>query len=289
MILSPGKIDLHTHTTASDGAFSPAELVRHASEVGITTLAITDHDTVSALAEARRTATPLKLRIISGVEFGTDLEGSEVHMLAYFFDPGNPLLLQKLAQLRDGRLDRGKVMVDKLRSMGLYIEWSRVQAIATGESVGRPHIARALIEAGHVESVDEAFDKYLGHGKAAYIPRTQLSPAECIDLAHRAGGVASLAHPTWIKDVERLLPHLVDAGLDGLETYYGSYDNDIVTWLARLARQYDLVPTGGSDFHGSAGLAHSGLGSRSVPPFCLAELEKRVGARRAQMGIEDQA
>jgi predicted metal-dependent phosphoesterase TrpH len=133
-----------------------------------------------------------------------------------------------------------------------------------------------LVEAGHAESIDDAFDKYLGRGRAAYVERTQLTPTDCIGLVHEAGGVAVIAHPTWVEGVELLLPRLVEAGLDGIETYYGKYDSETVLWLEGLAKQHGLVPTGGSDFHGHPGLAHADLGSVSVPPQYLSELEGRV-------------
>jgi predicted metal-dependent phosphoesterase TrpH len=272
------KIDLHTHTTASDGVLAPAELVRKAAGVGIGTLAMTDHDTVAALSEALPVARELGVRLVSGVEFGAYVDGAEVHMLGYLFNPGHPLLLLRLQELREGRLDRGKLMLSKLAQLGVYVPWQRVEQIAAGGSVGRPHVAQALVEAGFAASVDDAFDKYLGRGRPAYVERTQLSPADCIDLVHQAGGVAVLAHPTWVRNVEELLPGIVAAGLDGIETYYGVYGPDIIAWLEGLAAKYNLAPTGGSDYHGFEGLAHAELGSVSVPPECFAELERRANA-----------
>ena len=270
------KIDLHTHTTASDGVLTPTELVHRAAQVGISTLAITDHDTVAALPEARHVAEALGIRLITGVEFGTNWANAEVHMLGYFFDPDHPQMQQTLANLREGRLDRGRLMVEKLNDLGLSdVTWERVEQIAAGGSVGRPHVAQALIERGYATTINDAFDKYLGRGQPAYIERTQITPADCIALVHSAGGVVSLAHPTWVASVENLLPSLVKAGLDGLETYYGLYKPETVAWLEALAFQYNLVPTGGTDYHGREGLLHAELGSRSVPPECLAELERR--------------
>jgi predicted metal-dependent phosphoesterase TrpH len=271
-------IDLHTHTTASDGALTPTELIHRASEVGISTLAITDHDTVAALPEARPVAEALGIRLITGVEFGTNWANAEVHMLGYFFDPDHPQMRQALADLQEGRLERGRRMVEKLNALGLSdVTWERVEQIAAGGSVGRPHVAEALIEKGYASTVDDAFGKYLGRGKPAYVERTQITPAECISLVHSAGGVISLAHPTWVAEVENLLPSLVEAGLDGIETYYGLYKPETIAWLETLARRYNLVPTGGTDYHGRDGLLHAELGSRSVPPECFAELERRAG------------
>lgn len=271
------KIDLHTHTTASDGTFSPAQLVQRAAQVGISTLAITDHDSTEALPEALPVAQELGIRLIPGVEFGTNWRNAEVHMLGYFFDPDHPQMRQTLADLREGRLERGRRMVEKLNALGLSdISWERVEQIAAGGSVGRPHVAQALIERGYATTVNDAFAKYLGRGKSAYVERTQITPEECIALVHSAGGVVSLAHPTWVTDVEKLLPALVEAGLDAIETYYGLYTPDTIAWLESLARQYHLVPTGGTDFHGHEGLLHAELGSGSLPYECLEELERRL-------------
>jgi predicted metal-dependent phosphoesterase TrpH len=278
------KIDLHTHTTASDGALSPTQLVQRAAQVGISTLAITDHDSTEALPEALPVAQELGIRLIPGVEFGTNWQDAEVHMLGYFFDPNHPQMRQTLASLREGRRDRGRLMVEKLNALGLSdVTWERVEQIAAGGSVGRPHVAQALIERGHATTVNDAFDRYLGRGKPAYVERTQITPEDCIALVHSAGGVVSLAHPSWVTDVEKLLPTLVEAGLDGIETYYGLYTPEQIAWLESLARQYNLVPTGGTDFHGHEGLLHADLGSISVPPECLAELERRAVSRKSEL------
>jgi predicted metal-dependent phosphoesterase TrpH len=274
------KIDLHTHTTASDGALSPAELVRRAADVGIGTLGITDHDTVAGLEEARVEASALGIRIVPGVEFGADYAGNEVHMLGYFFDPHDRALLGTLAELREGRFGRARRMLNRLEPLGVSVPWERVMEIAGEAAPGRPHLAQALIEAGYAGTIDEVFEKYLGHGRPGYVERTQLSPQDCIDVVHRAGGAASLAHPTWLTEPERLLTELVDAGLDGIETYYGAYDEPTVEWLRGLANRYGLVPTGGTDFHGFPGLTHSDLGARFLPPECLAELERRAEGRK---------
>ena len=278
--LDAKKIDLHSHTTASDGGLSPTELVRKAFEVGIGTLAVTDHDTVTGYEEARRAGESLGVRIVPGVEFGTNVDGAEVHLLGYLFDPGHAGLLEGLARLREGRLHRGKRMVEKLRALGIPVSWERVDDIARGGSVGRPHVAQALIELGHAVTIDEAFEKYLSRGRPAYVERTQITPEECLSLVHDAGGVVSLAHPAGLlRERDDILPHLVEAGLDGLETYYGSYTPGTVAWLERLAMQYGLATTGGSDYHGLESLSHSALGSVSVPPESLAELERQAGLR----------
>ncbi|MEO6457440.1 MAG: PHP domain-containing protein [Chloroflexia bacterium] len=270
------RIDLHSHTTASDGALSPTNLVKKAHSVGLTALAITDHDTVEGLDEARVEAAKVGIRIVPGVEFGIEVGGTEVHMLGYLFDDKNPLLLKKLSELQDGRLNRGKKMVGKLRALGINITWARVAEIAGDGSLGRPHVAQALIEAGYASSIDEAFKKYISRGRPAFVERAHLTLEECIDLVHQSGGVAVLAHPTFVKDVEHVLPRLVEAGLDGIETYYGRYTEETIASIEKLAKKYNLVTTGGSDFHGLDALSHADLGSVNVPVECLEQLERRV-------------
>lgn len=197
-------------------------------------------------------------------------------MLGYLFDDKNPFLLEKLRELQDGRLNRGKKMVGKLRDLGINITWAQVAEIAGDGSIGRPHVAQALIEAGYASTIDEAFKKYISRGRPAFVERTHLTLEECIDLIHQAGGVAVLAHPTFVKDVEHVLPRLVEVGLDGIETYYGRYTEETIASIEKLAKKYSLIMTGGSDFHGLDALSHAELGSVNVPPECLRELERRA-------------
>jgi predicted metal-dependent phosphoesterase TrpH len=270
------KLDLHTHTTASDGRLAPAALVALAHRVGVTTLAVTDHDTTDGLTEARAAAPALGVEIITGIEFGCELPHGEVHMLGYLFDAEHPALRARLAWLREGRVERGQEMVAKLNALGLPIRWERVQAIAAGGSVGRPHVAQALIEGGFVADTNEAFSRYLAWGGPAYVPRRRLTPLDVIALIREAGGVVSLAHPAHIPDLEAQLAPLAEAGLTGLETYYGEYDAPTVTWLADLAARFHLVPTGGSDYHAREIKDHAMLGgSPPVPLDTVALLRER--------------
>jgi predicted metal-dependent phosphoesterase TrpH len=274
-----GKLDLHTHTTASDGRLAPAALVALAGQVDVTTLAITDHDTTDGLAEARAAAGAAGVEIITGIEFGCDMPHGEVHMLGYLFDATHPALRARLAWLREGRVERGRAMVAKLNALGLPIRWERVQAIAGAGSVGRPHVAQALIEAGVVADTNEAFSRYLAWGGPAYVPRRRLTPPDVIALIREAGGVVSLAHPAHIPDLEAQLAPLAAAGLAGLETYYGEYDAPTVTWLAGLAARFNLVPTGGSDYHAREIKDHAMLGAGPpVPLDTVARLRERLPA-----------
>jgi 3',5'-nucleoside bisphosphate phosphatase len=271
-------IDLHTHSTASDGLYAPAELVRLAAEAGLKTIGLVDHDTTDGLAEALVVGERLGVEIIPGVEVNTDLPNKqgEAHVLGYFIEYEQPAFQAALRTLRDARERRGERMVERLREQGFNITWERVREIAQG-SVGRPHIARALIEKGYATDVSDAFAKYLAPGKPAYVPRYKLAPEDAVRLIKSVRGVPVLAHPTYVVQLEeRVLPSLVIAGLQGLECYYGEYDAGTVERLRQLAVAYGLVPTGGSDYHGPR-MHATPLGGRYVPKESLARL-RRTGA-----------
>ncbi len=271
------KLDLHAHTTASDGRLTPGDLVRLAQQVGLTTLAVTDHDTTAGLPEARAAAATLGLELIPGIEFGCDLPAGEIHILAYLFDAEHPALVARLAWLREGRVERGRAMVARLNALGLPITWERVQAIAGSGSVGRPHVAQALVEAELVAGTDEAFSRYLGWGGPAYVPRRRLTLQSVFDLVRAAGGVTSLAHPARIPALEAQLQEFAAGGLAGLETFYGGYDPATVAALAALAARFDLVPTGGSDYHAREIKDHAMLGAGPrVPHDTVARLRARL-------------
>lgn len=297
-----GTVDLHTHSTASDGQLTPGELVREAVAVGLWALALTDHDTVAGVDEARCVARQLELAFIPGVELSVDWPTGECHLLGYFLDDGSPPLQQALLGLRDGRLNRGKGMVERLYDLGLPLSWERVQELAGNGTVTRAHVATALQEAGHVTSRQEAFDLYIGHGRPAYVPRDKMTPEEAIRLIEQAHGIAVLAHPTfaepqrdWSKPLSRwppwpFLERLRKAGLRGLEAYYGEYPPDLTARLCGLAAQYGLLVTGGSDFHGLAD--KPALGSAAVPLeavsslICLARQQGCPGAEEAFLALQ---
>lgn len=269
------RIELHCHTTASDGALSPAALVALAHEVGITTLAITDHDTVNGLPAARAAAAPLGIELLPGCEFGCELPDGEIHLLAYLFDDQDVALQARLATLREGRRERGRQMVARLNALGVPVQWARVQAIAAG-AVGRPHVAQALIEGGWATDTNDAFNRYIGRGGPAYVARAHLTPPEVLALVRAAGGVVSLAHPAYLPDLEAVLAMLLPLGLVGLETYYGSYPPATVARLAAVAARFDLVPTGGSDYHARPIKDHATLGAAAVPLDTVARLRERA-------------
>ena len=245
------KGDFHLHSTASDGVQSPTWVMERAYAQGVATLALTDHDTTEGLAEATQAAKRLGLRLIPGMELSTDLGPADVHLLAFGFDISAPPVQAFLKSQRDGRIGRTRTILEILAKNGMVLEMSRVLEIAGEATVGRPHVARALIEKGYVSSVQQAFDDWLGNGKAADVNREKLSPADAIALIHAQGGVVFAAHPVFIgADYETPLGQLAEWGLDGIETYYKHYDEATVEHHRAIAERLGLGTSGGSDYHG---------------------------------------
>jgi len=276
-----GKIDLHVHTSASDGKYAPAELIALAARSGLSLLAITDHDTVSGIAPALEAGRNFpSVKIIPGVEISSHAPGSEVHVLGYFIDYQNSGLLRQLVALGDSRQDRARAIVEKLRGLGLDISLERVQEIAGSGSIGRPHIAQALMEKGYVSSFQEVFTRYIGQGGPAYVERIKLTPDEAVDLILNCGGLPVLAHPSTINDAESVVARLAARGLVGLEAYYKDCTDDERRDMMRLASRYKLIATGGSDYHGIDEATEVMLGDARVPPEAgddLIELARRRG------------
>ena len=247
----PATIDLHLHTLASDGRLSPTELIQLVAKQGLETISITDHDSTEGLAEAYEAAKEFPyMRIIPGIEMSADIPGDEVHVLGYFLDYHDVEFQGMLTELRRGRVGRAQVMVEKLIALGKPVEWERVLHFAGDGTVGRPHIALAMVEAGYFKEPKEAFEEYLGNDGLAYYDRPKLNPTESVAMIRKVGGVPVLAHPTFMNDMEAGIASLKKEGLVGMEVYYAQYDDDTVRHLARLAREYDLIPCGGSDYHG---------------------------------------
>jgi predicted metal-dependent phosphoesterase TrpH len=279
--MSPGyPIDLHTHSLRSDGAYEPADLVARAAARGVTIQALADHDTLAGAAEAVAAGERLGVRVIPSTEVNTESEWGDAHILGYFLDPDDTALEDRLRWLRENRGRRIELMVEKLNALGYPIALARVMEIAQGGSLGRPHLAQALFEAGHVPSYDSAFDTLISKDAPAYVSRVGLTPLEAVELVVAHGGVPSLAHPFTVIGLEELMPKLVAAGLAGIETYYGSHPPAMTAVCLALARRYDLVPTGGSDFHGR-GEHGAPLGGVFVPPETIPALEARRRARPA--------
>jgi 3',5'-nucleoside bisphosphate phosphatase len=277
-------VDLHTHSTASDGIYSPTDLLHHADEAGLRVIALTDHDTTQGLPEAAQAARELDIDFIPGIEINTDISGGEVHVLGYFLEYERPAFQATLRTLRDARISRGQRMVELLNEQGVHVAWERVREIAQG-SVGRPHVAKALLEAGYVQTIGEAFDKYIGNGKSAYVPRYKLTPVDAVRLIDSANGLPTVAHPITLPGLQELrnwLPELCSVGLVGLETYYGPYTNEQVQSLLALADEFDLIPTGGTDFHGP-GIHPTPLGGRFVPPASVERLKAAAALKRGRI------
>lgn len=267
------RTDLHLHTTASDGQLAPAELVRLARAQRLDVIAITDHDTTAGLAEAEQAASGMPV-IIPGIELSAEDARLDVHILGYGIDAQDAKFQITLAHFRADREQRGQKIVEKLVELGLPVAWERVLALADGGSVGRPHIARALVEAGYVESTGEAFDRYLHNGGPAYVARQRLTPESAIYLIHHAGGAAVLAHPGLLPNYTMMVERLVRAGLDGVEVVHPKNPETVRDNLRALAARHGLIMTGGTDYHGPDSTA--GIGSVTLPPGCVTALQERA-------------
>ncbi|MGE0643022.1 MAG: PHP domain-containing protein [Nitrospira sp.] len=277
------RLDLHLHTTHSDGSCTPTEVVDLAHQAGVTAMAITDHDITTGIPEAISAGEQHGIEIIPGVEISSLMERSELHILGYFLDWQDHDLNERFKSLRDSRHRRNPQIVSRLQSLGIDITYDDVRALAGSDSVGRPHIARALIDKGVVTSAKEAFDRFLGDGKPAYVPRELPTPAEAIRWIKAAGGLAVLAHPTWVKPTEQSLTELVrrlkEEGLDGVEVYYSTHAARQTREYLSLAQQLGLLVTGGSDFHGltkpdiEVGI---GKGSLHIPTALLPKMKDQL-------------
>ncbi len=271
-------VDLHIHTVASDGLHTPARIVAMARDRGLRTIAITDHDTISGVPKALEAARDTSLEVIPGVEVSTRSKDVEPHLLGYYVDHTSDALVGTLSRFQSLRLQRAKEIVCRLRARDIHLSWERLLDLAGGKSVGRPHIARAMEDAGYVDSFREAFDGYLAEGKPAYVPRIKMTPAEAIVLLDEAGGIPILAHP-WHE--RSFVPSLVEDGLVGLEAYYPQYTSSMTTRLKRLAARHQLICTGGSDFHGLSIAPQNRLGGVHVPESCVQALKRERASRSA--------
>ncbi|MEU5220239.1 PHP domain-containing protein [Streptomyces sp. NPDC020807] len=272
------RIDLHTHSTASDGTDTPAELVRNAAAAGLDVVALTDHDTTRGHAEAIA-ALPEGLTLVTGAELSCRLDGIGLHMLAYLFDPEEPELLAERELVRDDRVPRAQGMVAKLQELGVPVTWEQVARIAGDGSVGRPHVAEALVELGVVPDVSGAFTpEWLSDGGRAYVGKHELDPVEAIRLVKAAGGVTVFAHPAAVKRgqvvPESAIARLAEAGLDGIEVDHMDHDEATRARLRGLAKELGLLTTGSSDYHGSRKTCR--LGEYTTDPEIYGEITRRA-------------
>jgi predicted metal-dependent phosphoesterase TrpH len=277
-------LDLHTHSTASDGTYRPPELVGEAARAGVTHLALTDHDGIGGLAEARAEAENRGVAFLGGVEISAEYGPGTMHILGYGFREDDAAFNAKLAELRGAREERNPKIAQRLRELGMEVTVDDAAAVAGGKVVGRPHFARVLVEKRYVESTQEAFDRFLAKGRPAYVDKVRLGPAQSIAAIRDAGGVAVLAHPNQLKtrdarELEGVVKGLADLGLQGIECFYRDHaEVDEAKFLA-IAKTFRLAPTGGSDFHGAnrpdirLGV---GEGQMRVPPWCWDRLMEIV-------------
>jgi 3',5'-nucleoside bisphosphate phosphatase len=271
-------VDLHTHTTASDGTYAAAELVQEAVRRGVRVLAVTDHDSVDAVAPAvlaARERAPLE--VVPGIEINTDDPGGEIHILGYFLDHEAAWLHDLLREFREERAARVHRIAERLAALGHPVEAEEVLALVREGSAGRPHVAQVMVRRGYVGTVREAFDRFLGAGKPAYVPHRKLAPREACEIIRRAGGLAVVAHPAFHQDSESMVRGLAGTGLlDGVECYYAEHSPEQTAQFLGLCRELSLVCTGGSDFHGPKVRAGT-LGQPPVPWDAWQALCRRAG------------
>ncbi len=269
------KADLHLHTSYSDGALLPAELISRAKEAGLSVIGITDHDTVNAVDEAIAFGREHGIEVVPGVELSASLDDAEIHILGYFINYHEPSLLDALAIFREERLKRVERIVNKLNRMNIPLRLESVLAASTGESVGRPHVAAAMVNGGHAETYYQAFNKYLGDGRPAYEKKMNFTPEETIQLIAKAGGLSFLGHPGHIVQEETVL-RMIKAGLDGVEVIHPSHSPDLVQYYRGIVNEYCLLESGGSDFHGGQKGDDNVLGHFTIPLETVQVMRRRL-------------
>lgn len=282
----PDLVDLHVHTTASDGVYTPRETVRRAAEAGLRALAVTDHDTVAGVADAVAAGQECGVEVVPGVEISAEFERGACHILGYFIDVSDEPLRATLAEARESRNRRNREILDKLRDLGFELSLNDVRARAGGGSVTRAHFAAAMLEKRYVRSWDEAFDRYLGRGKPANVYRKRMAPERAIDVIHGAGGLAVLAHPRQLNrpqaEVARIIERLAAEGLDGLETQSPDHSASCARQYRALSERLGLLEAGGTDWHGRADSdirLGVGTGAIRVPYAVVEAMKDRLAAR----------
>lgn len=274
-------IDLHLHTTASDGRSSPEALIEEASLAGCRVVAVTDHDTVAGIGAARDAAFRAGMTFVSGIEMTAVAEGVDVHILGYFVDVSNASLAVFLRQQRERRRERVQAMGERLEQIGAGIDTAGILAVPadSGRAVGRPAVAQALVAAGHAAGIADAFDRFLAEGRPAYLPRVGPGPADVIGQIHAAGGVSSLAHPGKLTR-DHLIAPMVEAGLDALEVYHSDHTVADVVRYQTMTERHGVLATGGSDYHGPGSGRATWLGQVGLPPAAFDRLVAYAGRTR---------
>jgi 3',5'-nucleoside bisphosphate phosphatase len=278
----PGGVDLHTHTTASDGTYAPRDLVIEAASRGVRVLAITDHDSTEGLPEAFEEAERRRpLELLPGIEINCDVEGAEIHVLGYLMEWQAPWFQEFCREQRRERRERVHRMAERMAALGMPFDADEVFALVKEGSAGRPHVAQVMVARGYVKTVREAFDKYLAAGRPGHVPRKKLTPEDAVRLIRRAGGVPVFAHP-GLADRDQLIPGLIAAGLMGIECYYTEHSAQQRATYLQICKDHDLVATGGSDFHGPQVRAAT-LGSPTVPMAAVDALRAKAALSRASL------
>ncbi len=265
--------DLHIHTAFSDGTFTPEEIVRLAKKAGLKTISITDHDVIDGIEPAMKEGEKLGIKVIPGIEFTTEIPNTEIHILGYYIDYKLPKLTDTLKKIQDDRTARIYKILGKLEKIGIKLDVKRVFEIAGHGSAGRPHVARALVEAGHVRNVREVFEKYLNFNAPAYVPHFRLTPEEAIKLILEAGGIPVFAHPA-VSNYDEIIPDLVAAGLKGIEVYYSGHSRQVEKHYFGVAKKFNLLITGGTDFHGYGNSRETELGEVVVSDELVKKLDE---------------
>jgi 3',5'-nucleoside bisphosphate phosphatase len=271
--------DLHLHTQFSDGTFTSEELVERASKLGFAAIALTDHDTVEGCARAAAACTATNIEFISGTELTAEHADTEVHILAYFVDTQNQVLLTRIAGFQSVRQNRIREMVAALNKLGIPLQAESVFALANCKSPGRPHVARALVKEKLIGSLDEAFERYLKKGRPAWVPKTKMSALEAVELIHQASGLAVMAHP-GLNRTDEIIPELVAAGLDGIECFHTKHSTVMAERYLGIADKYHLLITGGSDCHGFSKVKPL-IGTVKLPYDHVQKLKDKVAERKA--------
>jgi len=271
------KVDLHIHSTASDGRYSPQEIIGKAAGLGLETIALADHDSIDGIAPALEEVRKLKrLQFIPGVEVSTDVPNGEVHVLGYFIDYTSEELAAALARFRHSREGRAQGMIDRLKELGINLSWERVREIAGDGAIGRPQIAQAMLEKGYINSIKEAFDRYIARDGPAYVEREKMTPVEAVQLVLRSRGIAVMAHPFTVPEPEAMIAELKAAGMAGIEAYYNGYTAEEIGQLIAMARNHGLMVTGGTDYHGLDDSKETMMGGIDVPVAAVQGLIARA-------------
>lgn len=277
MTYSPQRfIDLHIHTTFSDGSYSPVEVVRRAKELGLEAISITDHDDVSGITQAITSGQKLGVEVISGVELSTHGNGFDVHILGYLFDHNAESIQTYIEHFQEERRQRSRKIVERLHQLGFKVSYDLVCQKAGEGSIGRPHVATVMKEEGYVFSIEEAFKKYLGDGKPAFVPKLKIEPLRAIRLIHNAGGLAFIAHPAVDVDEEYVVS-LIQLGLDGIETIHPHHNRAAVQKYRQLAQQHNVLECGGSDCHGNLN-GYEMIGKMAVPYSFLSKMKEHLSS-----------